>query len=121
MSVEALFGFIERSSITVDLRVDHDQIPLRRDKEEWEIDSAAEWEVDNVIPVILPTLHRLVNAKVKVKIGLERDDCKLSVADGNVTLEHIKEFRRVRNLCNSTIVRYQHYPGSRVGTLVSLA
>jgi hypothetical protein len=88
-NLEALFGFRPGTKITVRLAVHPDRLPSHLDK--------AEWECDTVVPVLLPTLRRLVLAGAKVKVCLEDKGCVLAVFHSGYTFEEIKEqFVKVR-------------------------
>jgi hypothetical protein len=88
-NLEALFGFRAGTKIIVRLVVHPDWFPSHRDK--------AEWECDTVVPVLLPTLRRLVLAGAKVKVCLEDEGCVLAVSYSGYTFEEIKEqFVKVR-------------------------
>jgi hypothetical protein len=88
-NLEALFGFRPGTKITIHLEVHTDWLPSHLDK--------AEWECDNVVPIIFPTLRRLVLGGAKVKVCLENEGCILAVPHSGCTFDEMKkQFEKVR-------------------------
>jgi hypothetical protein len=89
-NLEPTFGFKVGTKITIDLTVDEKRLEDDITQEQWE------W--DNVVPLIFPTLRRLSVAGYKLKVRLNSDDFVLTAVGTEYTLEQWSVvFEKVRS------------------------
>jgi hypothetical protein len=89
-NLEPIFGFKAGTKITIDLTVDDKRLEDDITQEQWE------W--DNVVPLIFPTLRRLSVAGYKLKVRLNSEDFVLTAVGTEYTLEQWSAvFEKVRS------------------------